>query len=92
MFAGMPGTGIGALFFALVCLLIGLCRGIRQCSWTTQLSAVWILLCVLLVYGSGVQYWLADGSAGLAFAWTPLVLLGAVLGASTLIGRARRGR
>ena len=90
MFAGMPGTGIGALFFALVCLGLSLWRGIRRCAWTTQLSAAWILACVLLVYGAGVDYWFADGAAGMTFAWTPLLLLATVLGASAIVGRARR--
>ena len=87
MFAGMPGTGIGALFFALVCISISLVRGVRRCGWISIVSAIWIACCVLLIYGHSASAWLNAEQGQIGFSFMPLVLLTLVLALAALAAK-----
>jgi hypothetical protein len=87
MFAGMPGTGIGALFFALVCLVLSIRNRLRGCSVVATVSSIWILGCLVLVYGSGLS--IANGGETSVFrpSIIPELLLIFVLTISFLVAR-----
>ena len=92
MFAGMPGTGIGAIFFALACVGMAIFRRMRQCSAFTLLSAVWILGWMLTVYGSVAWSWDDASEYDMLLSFSPLILLAAVLTTATAAAYALRRR
>lgn len=95
MFAGVPGTGVGALFFALIALAVALFRRGRGLRGRVLLGALWISGFVFLVFGGlgrGVFGDGAEGPAGLLIALGPLLLLALILGLSALAARRILGR
>jgi hypothetical protein len=87
MFAGIPGTGIGALFFALICLAVSLTRGLRKCGLVPTLSAIWIAGCILLIYGQLPAQWLSAEHFTIGLSLAPVLLLGTVLTAAAVAAR-----
>jgi cytochrome c oxidase assembly factor CtaG len=93
MFAGMPGTGIGALFFAIVCLVLSVRNRLRGCSKIAASSSAWILCCLILVYGNGAGFAVEGGGRFVQLSLMPVLLLLAVLAVSFAVARfTRRGR
>jgi cytochrome c oxidase assembly factor CtaG len=92
MFAGMPGTGIGALFFALVCLVLAVRKRMRGCSKIAAASSVWILGCLVLVYGSGASVAVEGEMQLFRFSLMPvLLLIGVLMLSTTAAWFVRRG-
>lgn len=90
MFAGMPGTGIGAIFYALVALYAALKR-LPGMDLRLVTSSVWVLATMLIVY-SGAWTFYTSQAIGLVLlrAASPLILLAAVLGAAGLYALIKR--
>ena len=87
MFAGIPGTGIGALFFALICLSISLTRGLRRCGLVPTISATWIVGSLFLIYWQLPARCLSAEQVGIGFSFAPVLLLGTVLATAAVAAR-----
>lgn len=86
MFAGFPGTGVGALFFALLWLAMTLWRGGRACSWRVTAAALWVLAFVLVLPWALGREALGDAAAAL-LPLGPLLLLASVIALAALVAR-----
>jgi hypothetical protein len=79
MFAGLPGTGIGAIFYALVALHAAI-RNPRGADGRLVAASLWILSTMLIFYSGMWEAYISQGaSAALLRAATPLALLAIVL-------------
>lgn len=80
MFAGLPGTGIGAIFYALVALHAAI-RNPRGADGRLVAASLWILSTMLIFYSGMWEAYSSQGAtAALLRAATPLALLSIVLG------------
>jgi hypothetical protein len=90
MFAGLPGTGIGAIFYALVALHAAI-KNPRGADWRVVAASLWILSTMLIFYsGMWEAFSNLGASVALLRAATPLALLSFVLAIAGLYALIRR--
>jgi len=90
MFAGLPGTGIGAIFYALVALYAAI-KNPRGADGRLVAASLWVLSTMLIFYsGMWEAYSNRDATVALLRAATPLALLSFVLAIAGLYALIRR--